>query len=108
MKEITFESTVNGGGINLFVTKNNEIMVETSDDGYITRTEIQDVVSANGFNTCFNTKSKQEFAKSCHFNNILITKKIFDEENNFEDIVCEFYLSELRKSKKKLEELLGE
>lgn len=107
-KEILFEATVNGETISLGVTSNNDIMIETSDDGYIDRSTIEYAAHANGFNCCFNTSSKRDFAKSCHFNNILISKKEYDEEEDSWNVVVEFYLSELRKSPAKLRKFLGE
>ena len=107
-KEILFEATVNGETIILGVTSNNDIMIETSDDGYIDRSTIEYAAQANGFNCCFNTSSKRDFAKSCHFNNILISKKEYDEEEDSWEVVAEFYLSELRKSPAKLRKSLGE
>ena len=107
-KEILFEATVNGETISLGVTSNNYIMIETSDEGYIDRSTIEYAAHANGFNCCFNTSSKRDFAKSCHFNNILITKKEYDEEEDSWEVVAEFYLSELRKSPAKLRKFLGE
>ena len=74
-KEILFEATVNGETIILGVTSNNDIMIETSDDGYIDRSTIEYAAHANGFNCCFNTRSKRAFTESCHFNNIIISKK---------------------------------
>ena len=105
-KEILFESTVNGETIDLGVTSNNDIMIEESDDGYIDRATIEYATHANGFNCCFNTSSKREFAKSCHFNNILISKKEYDEKDGSWNVVAEFYLSELRKSPAKLKRFL--
>ena len=105
-KEILFEATVNGETIDLSVTCNNDIMIEESDDGYIDRADIEYAAHANGFNCCFNTSSKREFAKSCHFNNILISKKEYDEEDGSWNVVAEFYLSELRKSPAKLRKFL--
>ena len=107
-KEILFEATVNGETIDLGVTSNNDIMIETSDEGYIDRSTIEYAAHANGFNCCFNTSSKRDFAKSCHFNNILISKKEYDEEEDSWNIVAEFYLSKLRKSPAKLRKFLGE
>ena len=60
---------------------------------------------AKGFNYCFDTSSKKAYAESCHFNNILISKREINDESNNE-AVCGFYLSELRKSKSKLAKLL--
>ena len=99
-----FEATVNGETIDLAVTCNNDIMIEASDDGYIDSTTIEYATHANGFNT----NSKRDFAKSCHFNNILISKKEYDEEDGSWNVVAEFYLSELRKSPAKLRKFLGE
>lgn len=107
-KEILFEATVNGETIYLMVTKKNDIMIEASDDGYISRNDIYDAANANGFNCCFNISSKREFAESCHFNNILISKKEYDEEEGSWEVVAEFYLSELRKSPAKLRKFLEE
>ena len=107
-KEILFEATVNGGTISLFVTSNNDIMIESSDDGDIDRSTIEYATHANGFNCCFNTSSKREFAKSCHFNNILISRKEYDEEEDSWEVVAEFYLSDLRKSQAKLRKFLEE
>lgn len=105
-KEILFEATVNGETISLGVTSNNDIMIEASDDGDIDRATIEYAAHANGFNFCFNTSSKREFAKSCHFNNILISKKEYDEKDGSWNVVSEFYLSELRKSPAKLKRFL--
>ena len=105
-KEVLFEATVNGETISLVVTCNNDIMIEASDDGYIDRSTIEYAAHANGFNCCFNTSSKREFAKSCHFNNILISKKEYDEKDGSWNVVAEFYLSELRKSPAKLRKFL--
>ena len=99
-----FEATVNGETIDLAVTCNNDIMIEVSDDGYIDRATIEYAAHANGFNT----NSKRDFAKSCHFNNILISKKEYDEEDGSWNVVAEFYLSELRKSPAKLRKFLEE
>ena len=107
-KEILFEATVNGETIILGVTSNNDIMIETSDDGYIDRATIEYATHANGFNCCFQTRNKREFAESGHFNNILISKKEYDEEEDSWNVVAEFYLSELRKSPAKLRKFLGE
>lgn len=107
-KEILFEATVNGETISLGVTSNNDIMIEASDDGDIDRATIEYAAHANGFNFCFNTSSKREFAKSCHFNNILISKKEYDEKDGSWNVVSEFYLSELRKSPAKLRKFLEE
>ena len=105
-KEFLYEATVHGVGISFLVTKHNEIMVEMSDNNCITPSEIEQVVNAKGLNPYFNALHKYDFAKRCHFNNILITKcEINDESNN--EAVCGFYLSELRKSKSKLAKLLG-
>lgn len=57
--------------------------------------------------TCFDTSSKRAFAESCHFNNILISKKEYDDEEDSWEVVSEFYLSELRKSPAKLRKFLG-
>ena len=103
-----FEATVNGETIDLGVTCNNDIMIEVSDDGYIDRATIEYAAHANGFNCCFNTNSKRDFAKSCHFNNILISKKEYDEKDGSWNVVAEFYLSELRKSPVKLRKFLEE
>ena len=103
-----FESTVNGETIDLGVTQKNDIMIEASDDGYIDRATIEYAAHANGFNCCFNTSSKRDFAKSCHFNNILISKKEYDEKDGSWNVVAEFYLSELRKSPVKLRKFLEE
>ena len=96
-------------GIALYlpVTCKNQIMPEESDDDIITSDNVRDVVYANGFNRCFNTRSKREFAELCHFNNILISKYEKTESGDFE-IIKSYYISELRKSRKKLEEILGE
>lgn len=104
-KEFLYEATVDGVGISIYVTKNNDIMIEASDENCISPQEIEYAVNANGFNCCFNTKDKREFANACHFNNILITKREINDESNNE-AVCGFYLSELRKSKSKLAKLL--
>lgn len=74
-KEILFEAIVNGETICLGVTRKNDIMIEASDDGYISRDDIDAAAHAKGFNCCFDTSSKRAFAESCHFNNILISKK---------------------------------
>lgn len=108
MKNIYFEATVNGETIDLGVTRKNDIMIETSDDGYIDRSTIEYAAHANGFNCCFQTRNKREFAESCHFNNILISKKFYDDETDESDIIAEFYLSELRKSPAKLKKFLAE
>ena len=105
-KEILFEATVNGETVDLGVTRKNDIMIEASDDGYIDRATIEYAAHAKGFNCCFNTSSKRAFAESCHFNNILITKKEYDEEEDSWNVVAEFYLSELRKSPAKLRKFL--
>lgn len=105
-KEVLFEATVNGETISLGVTSNNDIMIESSDDGYIDRSTIEYATHANGFNCCFNTSSKREFAESCHFNNILISKKEYDEKDGCWNVVAEFYLSDLRKSPAKLKRFL--
>ena len=107
-KEILFEATVNGETIILGVTSNNDIMIETSDDGYIDRATIEYAAQAKGFNCCFNTSSKRDFAKFCHFNHLLISKKEYAEEEDSWNVVAEFYLSELRKSPAKLRKFLGE
>ena len=99
-----FEASVNGETIYLVVTRNNDIMIEASDDGYIDRATIGYAAHANGFNT----SSKRAFAESCHFNNILISKKEYDEEDGSWNVVAEFYLSELRKSPAKLRKFLEE
>lgn len=39
-KEILFEATVNGETIDLGVTRKNDIMIEASDDGYISRDDM--------------------------------------------------------------------
>lgn len=93
-----FEATVNGEPISLMVTRKKDIMIEASDDGYISRDDIDAAAHAKGFNCCFNTSSKREFAESCHFNNILITN----------DKGEKYYLSELRKSPAKLRIFLEE
>ena len=103
-----FEATVNGETIDLGVTCNNDIMIEESDDGYIDRATIEYAAQAKGFNCCFQTRNKREFAKCCHFNNILISKKEYDEKDGSWNVVAEFYLSELRKSPAKLRKFLEE
>ena len=105
-KEILFEATVNGETIDLGVTRKNDIMIEVSDDGCVDRSTIEYAAHANGFNCCFNTSSKRAFAESCHFNNILISKKEYDAEEDSWEVVAEFYLSELRKSPTKLKRFL--
>lgn len=107
-KEIFYEATVNGKTIDLGVTRKNDIMIEASDDGYIGRSTIEYAAHAKGFNCCFGTSSKREFAKSCHFNSILISKKEYDDEEDSWEVVAEFYLSELRKSPAKLRKFLEE
>lgn len=107
-KEILFEATVNGETIDLGVTRKNDIMIEASDDGYIDRATIEYAAHANGFNCCFNTSSKRAFAESCHFNNILISKRFYDDETDDSGVIAEFYLSELRKSPAKLKRFLEE
>lgn len=109
-KEIFYEATVNGETISLSVTSNNDIMIEASDDGHIDRATIEYAAHANGFNCCFQTRNKREFAESCHFNNILISKKEYDEKDGSCscNVVAEFYLSELRKSPAKLRKFLEE
>lgn len=104
-KEFLYEATVNGVGVSIYVTKNNDIMIEASDENHISPQEIKHAVNANGFNCCFQTRNKRDFAKYCHFNNILITKREINDDSNNE-AVCGFYLSELRKSKSKLAKLL--
>lgn len=94
-----------GVSVYLHVTCKNQIMPEESDDDRITSDNVRDVVRANAFNCNFNTRSKREFAESCHFNNILICKYEKTESGDFE-IIKSYYISELRKSRKKLEELL--
>lgn len=108
MKNIYFEVTVNGKTIDLGVTRNNDIMIETSDDGYIDSATIEYAAHANGFNCCFQTRNKREFAESCHFNNILISKRFYDDETDDSGVIAEFYLSELRKSPAKLKKFLAE
>lgn len=108
MKNIYFESTVNGETISFNVTKKNDIMIEASDDGTCEPWEIEDAAHANGFNCCFDTKYKREFAESCHFNNILITKRFYDDETDDSGVIAEFYLSELRKSPAKLRKFLAD
>ena len=105
-KEILFEATVNGETIDLGVTSNNDIMIEASDDGDIDCSTIEYATHANGFNCCFQTRNKREFAESCHFNNILISRKEYDEEEDSWNVVAEFYLSDLRKSPAKLKRFL--
>lgn len=107
-KEILFEATVNGETIDLGVTRKNDIMIEASDDGYIDRATIEYAAHAKGFNCCFNTSSKRAFAESCHFNNILISKRFYDDETDDSGVIAEFYLSELRKSPAKLKKFLAE
>lgn len=105
-KEFYFEATVDGCGIDLYVTKRNQIMIEESEDNSISEKEIELAAGALSFNTCFDTPSKIKFAKSCHFNNILISKReINDDTNN--GVVEEYYLSELRKSPAKLRKFLS-
>lgn len=108
MKNIYFEATVNGETIDLGVTRKNDIMIEASDDGYIDRSTIEYAAHANGFNCCFQTRNKREFAESCHFNNILISKRFYDDETDDSGVIAEFYLSELRKSPAKLKKFLAE
>lgn len=108
MKNIYFEATVNGETIDLGVTRKNDIMIEASDDGYIDRSTIEYAAHANGFNCCFNTSSKRAFAESCHFNNILISKRFYDDETDDSGVIAEFYLSELRKSPAKLRKFLAD
>lgn len=108
MKNIYFEATVNGETIDLGVTRKNDIMIEASDDGHIDRATIEYAAHANGFNSCFNTSSKRAFAESCHFNNILISKRFYDDETDDSGVIAEFYLSELRKSPAKLKRFLAE
>lgn len=104
--EIYFEATVDGCGVSLYTTRRNEIMVEETEENYLSAIEIEEAVGASGFNTCFQTPSKREFAKSCHFNNILISKReVNDDTNN--GVVEEYYLSELRKSPAKLRKFLS-
>ncbi len=106
-KETLFEATVNGVKISFLVTKHNEIMVEKSDNNCITPSEIEQVVNAKGLNPYFNLLHKYDFAKYCHFNNILITKRKINDESNNEEVYG-FYLSELRKSPAKLKRFLEE
>lgn len=94
-----------GIGLYLPVTCKNQIMPEKSDDDTITADNVRDVVHANSFNCSFSTRGKREFAESCHFNNILISKYEKSESGDFE-FVKSYYISELRKSRKKLEEIL--
>lgn len=94
-----------GVGVYLHVTRKDEIMPEIIDDNDISADNVRDVVGANGFNCCFDTRSKRKFAESCHFNNILISKYELNESGDFE-FIKSYYVSELRKSRKKLEELL--
>lgn len=94
-----------GTGLYLPVSCKNEIMPEESDDISITADNVRDVVHANGFNCNFNTRSKREFAESCHFNNILICKYEENESGDYKIVDC-YFVSELRKSRKKLEEIL--
>lgn len=105
-KEFYFEATVNGYGVSLYVTKRNEIMIEETDENFISTREIEEAVWASGFNTCLKTRNKREFAESCHFNNILISKREINDETNNE-IIEEYYLSELRKSPAKLRKFLA-
>lgn len=108
MKNIYFEATVNGETIDLGVTRKNDIMIEASDDGCVDRSTIEYAAHAKGFNCCFNTSSKRAFAESCHFNNILISKRFYDDETDDSSVIAEFYLSELRKSPAKLKKFLAE
>lgn len=94
-----------GIGLYLPVTCKNQIMPEESDDDTITADNVRDVVHANSFNCSFSTRGKREFAESCHFNNILISKYEENESGNYK-LVDYYFVSELRKSRKKLEELL--
>lgn len=107
-KNIYFEATVRGESIYLSVTYKNDIMIETSDDGCIDSTTIEYAAHAKGFNCCFQTRNKREFAESCHFNNILISKRFYDDETDDSGMIAEFYLSELRKSPAKLKKFLAE
>lgn len=107
MKNIYFEASVNGESISFCVTKKNDIMIESSDDGTCEPLEIEDAAHAKGFNCCFQTRNKREFAESCHFNNILISKRFYDDENDDSGVIAEYYLSELRKSPAKLKKFLA-
>lgn len=106
VRDCYFELTVDGSPVYAGVTKKNEIMIESSEDGTITSDEVRDLVGANGFNTCFSTPHKREFAEGCHFNNLLVSKREINDNTNNE-VISEYFLSELRKSKKLLEEFLG-
>lgn len=107
MTDFYFESTVNGEPISIYITKKNDIMIEADDCGCIDPETIREAVNARGFNTCFSTSEKRNFAKSCHFNNIYIAKREINDNSNNE-VICEYSLATLRKSKRKLAELLGE
>lgn len=105
-KEILFEATIHGETIDIYVTRKKDIMIEASEDGYIDCATIEEAAHAKGFNSCFDNSSKRSYAKSCHFNNILITKKEYDEDDDsWKDIEC-FFLSSLRKSPAKLKRFL--
>lgn len=107
MTEYYFEATVNEEPVSIYVTRRNEIMVEQSEDGAITSDEIIEAVKADGFNCCFQTASKKEFAEGCNFDNIYIAKReIKDSSNN--EVICEYSLATLRKNADNLAELLGE
>lgn len=106
MRNIFYEVIGVGEGISLYITKNNDIMVEATNENYISPQEIEDAAHAKGFNCCFQTKNKREFAESCHFNNILISKRFYDDETDDSGVIAEFYLSELRKSPAKLKRFL--
>ena len=105
MTDLYFESTVNGEPISIYVTKKNDIMIEADDCGCIDPETIREAVNARGFNTCFSTSEKRNFAKSCHFNNIYISKNSINDDGDCEKIF-EYTLADLRKSKRKLAELL--
>ena len=66
-KEFLYEATVNGVGISIYVTKNNDIMIEASDENCISPQEIEYATYANGFNCCFNSSDKREFDQNLSF-----------------------------------------
>ena len=83
-------------------------MVEAChDDCSISKGDVLDAVGAKGFNICFQTTNKRKFAENCNFENILISKREINDDSNNE-VICEYYLAELRADEDKLKELLNE
>lgn len=105
-----FETKANELPCSCYVTKAGDIMPELCGrdaDNTTTPTEICEMIKAKGWNSCFNDRSKREFAETVNADNLVITKHLYSESGDYED-ADEYTLKDLRgMTELEIKEFLG-